>query len=214
VSVTVAAIPAPDFTFGGLNMGEMKSAWQIAMEKADKLGKVSPDELNSIKYVPEGNRLASQYLMDAKSDLAAELAKFPAEDTAKFVRKGIEEILLRNITLPHNDEDTRRTKRSMDGLRVIKDNKKQLESVFGLINNLVNQYNMALQQTYAEFKKKAESMIQQSAGAIRGQRGDQMSVEQKLQLQLQEEWRQIHSELDSQYEKALEEHKQKIKEIG
>jgi hypothetical protein len=197
-----------------MNMGEMKSAWQIAMEKADKLGKVSPDELNSIKYVPEGNKIASQYLTDAKSDLAAELAKFPTEDAAKFVRKGIEEILLRNITLPHNDEDTRRTKRSMDGLRVIKDNKKQLESAFGLINNLVNQYNMALQQTYAEFKKKAEAMIQQSAGAIRAQKGDQMSMEQKLQIQLQEEWRQIHSELDSQYEKALEEHKQKIKETA
>ena len=52
-------------------MGEMKSSWQIAMEKAEKLGKVSPEEINSIKYVPEGNRIASQYLQDDKSDLAA-----------------------------------------------------------------------------------------------------------------------------------------------
>lgn len=195
-------------------MGEMKSAWQIAMEKADKLGKVSPDELNSIKYVPEGNRIASQFLLDEKFDLTSELARHPASDTVKFIKKGIDEILVHNISLPRNDEDMRKTSRAMAGLRLIKEDKKQLETVLGLISNLVNQYQVALQQTYAEFKKKAEMTIQQaSRGAMRPQRGDQMPLEQKLQLQLQEEWREVHSELDSQYDKALNEHKQKIREL-
>jgi hypothetical protein len=194
-------------------MGDMKSSWQIAMEKAEKLGKVSPEELNSIKYVPEGNRIASQYLQDAKSDLMAEMAKFPAADVAKYVKNGIDEILLRNISLPHNEEDMRRTNRAMAGLRLIKENKKQLESVLGLINNLVNQYQLALKQTYEEFKKKAEMTVQQASRGARPQRGDQMPLEQRLQLQIQEEWRQIHGELDAQYGKALDEHKQNIREI-
>jgi hypothetical protein len=195
-------------------MGEMKSSWQIAMEKAEKLGKVSPDEINSIKYVPEGNRIASQYLQDEKSDLMAEMAKYPDVDAAKYVKKGIDEILLRNISLPHNEEDMRRTNRAMAGLRLIKENKKQLESVLGLINNLVNQYQLALKQTYEEYKKKAEMTVQQASRGTRPQRGDQMPLEQRLQLQIQEEWRQIHSELDAQYGKALDEHKQKIREIA
>jgi hypothetical protein len=195
-------------------MGDMKSSWQIAMEKAEKLGKVSPEELNSIKYVPEGNRIASQYLQDDKSDLMAETAKFPAAEVAKYVKKGIDEILLRNISLPHNEEDMRRTNRAMAGLRLIKENKKQLESVLGLINNLVNQYQLALKQTYEEFKKKAEMTIQQASRGARPQRGDQMPLEQRLQLQIQEEWRQIHGELDAQYGKALDEHKQNIMEIA
>ena len=195
-------------------MGEMKSAWQIAMEKADKLGKVSPDELNSIKYVPEGNRIASLFILDEKSDLLSELAKFPAGDAARFIKKGIDEILVRNITLPRNDEDTRKTNRAMAGLRLIKENKKQLESVLGLVNTLVNQYQVALQQTYAEFKKKAEVTIQQASRTMRPQRGDQMPPEQKLQLQLQEEWRMVHSELDAQYDRALDEHRRKIGELS
>jgi hypothetical protein len=194
-------------------MGEMKSAWQIAMEKADKLGKVSPDELNSIKYVPEGNRIASLFILDEKSDLLSELAKFPAGDAARFIKKGIDEILVRNITLPRNDEDTRKTNRAMAGLRLIKENKKQLESVLGLVNTLVNQYQVALQQTYAEFKNKAEATIQQTSRNMRPQRGDQMPPEQKLQLQLQEEWRAVHSELDAQYDRALDEHRRKISEL-
>jgi len=83
-----------------------------------------------------------------------------------------------------------------------------------LINNLVNQYQLALKQTYEEFKKKAEVTIQQASRGARPQRGDQMPLEQRLQLQIQEEWRQIHSELDAQYGKALDEHKQKIREIA
>lgn len=195
-------------------MGEMKSAWQIAMEKADKLGKVSPDELNSIKYVPEGNRIASLFIQDEKSDLLSELAKFPAGEAARFIKKGIDEILVRNITLPRNDEDARKTNRAMTGLRSIKENKKQLESVLGLVNTLVNQYQVALQQTYAEFKKKAEVTVQQASRTMRPQRGDQMPPEQKLQLQLQEEWRMVHSELDAQYDRALDEHRRKILEIN
>ena len=195
-------------------MGEMKSAWQIAMEKADKLGKVSPDELNSIKYVPEGNRIASLFILDEKSDLLSELAKFPPGDPARFIKKGIDEILVRNITLPRNDEDARKTDRAMAGLRSIKENKKQLESVLGLVNTLVNQYQVALQQTYAEFKKKAEVTVQQASRTMRPQRGDQMPPEQKLQLQLQEEWRMVHSELDAQYDRALDEHRRKILELN
>lgn len=194
-------------------MGEMKSAWQIAMEKADQLGKVSPDELNSIKYVPEGNRIASLFIQDEKADLLSELSKFPAVEAARFIRKGIDEILVRNITLPRNDEDTRKTNRAMAGLRVIKENKKQLESILGLVNTLVNQYQVALQQTYAEFKKKAEVTIQQASRNSRPQRGDQMPLEQRLQMQLQEEWRQVHNELDAQYDKALDEHRRKILEL-
>ena len=195
-------------------MGEMKSAWQIAMEKADKLGKVSPDELNSIKYVPEGNRIASLFIQDEKADLLSELAKFPVGDAAVFIKKGIDEILVRNITLPRNDEDTRKTTRAMAGLRLIKENKKQLESILGLISTLVNQYTVALQQTYSEFKKKAEATIQQTSRSMRPQRGDQMPLEQKLQLQLQEEWREVHSELDAQYDRALDEHRRKILELS
>ncbi len=195
-------------------MGEMKSAWQIAMEKAEKLGKASPDELNNVKYVPEGNRIASLFLQDTNLDLEAELRKQVNPDSVKFIKKGIEEILLRNITLPRNEVDQQRTDRSMAGLAVIKENKKQLEAIFKLIGNLVNQYQAALQQTYGEFKKKAEMTVQQAQrGGVRPQQRGQMPLEQQLQLQLQEEWRQIHSELDAQYDKALDEHKQKIREI-
>ena len=61
----------------------------------------------------------------------------------------------------------------MAGLRSIKENKSSLKSIFGLINNLVSQYKLALQQTYNEFKKNAEVSVQQAAHNTGPQRGDQ-----------------------------------------
>ena len=57
-------------------MGEIKSAWEKAMEKANSLGKLSPDEADKFKYVPLGNALAAQYLREKVYDLEAELTKY------------------------------------------------------------------------------------------------------------------------------------------
>ena len=46
-------------------MGEIKSAWEIALEKVDKLGELSPEELKrqkEEKYALIGQALADKYL--------------------------------------------------------------------------------------------------------------------------------------------------------
>ncbi len=57
-------------------MGEIKSAWEKAMEKVEKLGKPSEEELKQLEYVPAGNRLAARYLKEKTFDLDAELIKY------------------------------------------------------------------------------------------------------------------------------------------
>jgi len=52
-------------------MGEMKSAWEKAMEKAEKLGKPTDEELKQIEYVPAGNALAARYIQEDNVDLDA-----------------------------------------------------------------------------------------------------------------------------------------------
>ena len=54
-------------------MGEMKSAWEKAMEKAEKLGKPSDDELKQLEYVPAGNTLAARYLQEDNIKLRCNL---------------------------------------------------------------------------------------------------------------------------------------------
>ena len=65
-------------------MGEIKSAWELAMEKVDKLGKLSPEELRQQKddkCRSIGQGLAEKYLSGSSlRDLKLELDKHKGEE--------------------------------------------------------------------------------------------------------------------------------------
>jgi hypothetical protein len=126
-------------------MGEMKSAWEKAMEKAEKLGKPTPEELKQLEYIPAGNAIAARFLQEEKYDLAADLAKHKGSGAGQYVIQGAQEIFLRNINLPHNENDKKIASRAMAGIRLLKEDKKQLDAVYELINNLLSYYDQARQ---------------------------------------------------------------------
>lgn len=195
-------------------MSEMKSAWEKAMEKIEKLGKPSDEELRQLEHVPAGNRLAARYLKEEDFNLDAELIKYKGTGVRKYIIQGAEEIFLRSITLPRNEQVKQTTGRAMAGIRLLKENKNQLEAVFDRINNLLNYYEQARQQTYMQFRQSFETNLQEASQALQQQLGTTVSIEPERQPQFQEEWRKISSQLDAQYEKALEDHRQQILKIA
>ena len=195
-------------------MSEMKSAWEKAMERVEKLGKPSDDELKQLEHVPIGNRLAARYLKQENYDLDAELTKYKGTGIRKYIIKGVEEIFLRNIVLPRNEQAKQTITRAMAGIRLLKENKNQLEAIFDRINNLLTYYEQARQQTYMQFKQNFEAKLQEASQALQQQPGTAASIEAQLQQQFQEEWLKTSSQLDAQYEKALEEHRQQILKIA
>jgi hypothetical protein len=191
-------------------MGEMKSAWEKAMEKAELLGKPSQDELKQLEYIPTGNSIAAKYTQEDKYDLDAELNKYKGNEARQYIVQGANEIFMRNISLPHNEADKRVTSRAMSGIRLLKENKKQLDVIYDLVNNLLSYYDQARQQTFTTFKKNFEEKIQETAKILQQRQGGAANLEVQIQQQFQDEWRRASNELDAQYTKALEEHKQKI----
>ena len=195
-------------------MGEMKSAWEKAMEKVEKLGKPSEEELKQLEYVPAGNRLAARYLKEKTFDLDAELIKYKGTGASKYIIQGTEEIFLRNIVLPQNEHTKQTITKAMAGISLLKENKNRLETIFDRINNLLNYYEQARQQTYMQFKKGFESKLQEAGQALKQQTGHRVRAEPESHPQFQQEWHKISSELDAQYEKVLEEHRQEIQKIA
>jgi hypothetical protein len=195
-------------------MGEMKSAWEKAKEKVDKLGKLSEEEIKHLKCIPIGNKLAAKYLKDTDYNLDAELTKYKGTGLRKYIAQGAQEIFIHNIILPQNERDKQITKRAMAGLRIVKENKSQLATILDRITNLLNYYEQALQQTYTQFKKGFETRLQESSQTLQKQSGNAVPIEAQLQAQFQAEWLNVSSQLNAQYEKALEEHKQHIQKIG
>jgi hypothetical protein len=195
-------------------MGEMKSAWEKAKEKVEKLGKLTEEEIKQLKCIPVGNKLAAKYLNDTDYNLDAEITKYKGTGLRKYIAQGAQEIFLHNIILPQNERDKQFTKRAMAGLRIAKENKSQLATILDRITNLLNYYEQARQQTYTQFKKGFETRLQESSQTLQKQSGNAASIEAQLQAQFQAEWLNVISQLNAQYEKALEEHKQHIQKIG
>jgi hypothetical protein len=102
----------------------------------------------------------------------------------------------------------------MAGIKLIKENKNKLDAIYDRINNLLTYYEQAYQQTFQQFKKNFEMKLQESGAALQQRMNAGHNVEAEIQQQFQEEWRRAGSELDAQYEKTLEEHKQEILKIS
>ncbi len=193
-------------------MADIKSAYEIAMEKVDKIPKATGEELLKWKYTPEGEKLAAKYLKE-DFDLAAELNNFKPDVTG-YVGAGLMSILVRNLNLPYSEVIKKTNKRVLDGIKVIKKDKAAVENLFSQIRRLFSHYSeqgeqqrrQAYQQVKAAFQEKLEQAIQQQMGTSAAG----MKIDVEKQPQFQEEWRKILNQLDSQYVKLLEEYKQQL----
>ena len=190
---------------------EIKSALEIAMAKVEGLGGVTEEERRKWKYVPEGEKLAARYLKQ-DLNLVAELGKY-GEDTRKCVIEGANDILTRNISLPRNDLARKNNRKAMDGLKILKSDRVSVENVYSRMRRIFDHYQeqggqqkkQAYQSLKTEFEAKVQQAVQQQFGTLAGAKLD---VEN--QPQFQEEWRRLQTQLESQYDKLLDEYKQEL----
>ena len=195
-------------------MSDIKSAHELAMEKIEKLGEVTDEERLKWKYVPEGEKLAARYLQ-LDCNLSVELSQH--EETVRgYVIEGAGDILARNINLPRNDLVKENSKRAMDGLKSLKNDKAAVENVYSKMRRVFNHYTeqgeQQRKQAYESLKAEFEAKVQQ---AVQQQLGTSMriNIDVEQQPQFQEEWRKMQIQLDSQYLKLLDEYKQELSDI-
>jgi len=196
-------------------MGEIKSAIEIAMEKAERLGKATDEERLEWKYVPEGERLAARYLKQ-DCNLVAELSQYE-EKIKKYVIQGVADVLVRNINLPNSDLAKRTNRRAMDGLKIVKSDKASAENVYSKLRRIFEHYvgrgeqqrKQAYESLKAQFEARIKQAIQQQLGSVVGIR-----IDVERQPQFQEEWHKVQIQLDSQYVKLLDEYKQELSAIA
>ena len=191
-------------------MGDIKSAFERAMERVEKIGEASEEELIKWKYIPEGQNLATKYLQE-ESNLGADLDSH--EDKAKpFVVQGAEEVLLSNINLPVNEFARKNNKRAMEGIKVLKKDKTGVENVYSKMRRIFEHFEQEgeqqRRQAYENLKQDFMMKIQQAMRQQGVPPGAKIDVER--QPQFQEEWRRVSAQLDSQYHKLLGEYKQEI----
>ena len=189
---------------------EMKSAYDRAMERIKNLEEPSKDDVLTWKYVPEGQKLAVRFLKE-EFNLATELGKFKDEER-RYVAKGAEEVLLRNIVLPVHDIAKKNNKRAMDAVKAIKKDKTAVENVFTKMRRVFDHYTgegeQQRKQAYEMLKQDFQAKLQQAMRQQGIPPGTKINIEG--QPQFQEEWHLTLSQMDAQYNQLLDEYKQEI----
>jgi hypothetical protein len=192
-------------------MADIKSAYEIAMEKINQIESATPEERLKWKFVPKGEELAGKYLKD-DINLVAELSKYNDLEK-KYVTQGISAILVRNIDLPKNDAVKKTNRKVMDGIKLIKKDKGAVENVFSKLRYIFNHYaeqgeaqkKEAYEQVKEQFMIKLQQALQQQGTAAR-----MNNIDVERQPQFQEEWRKMLIRLDAQYIQHISEYKHEL----
>jgi hypothetical protein len=189
-------------------VAEIKSALEIALEKAERYGRATKEELLQEQYQEKGRQMAVQFLKE-EGDLEAELANLP-EEARDAAKQAIKEVLVRNITLPRDEKVDPRAARALEGMLLVASNRKGMTRLKEEVEQFWQQFlmarNSALQQLKASFSQQVRNVTQ----ALEAQYGQRMKVEVEHLPQFQEEWRKFETNLIQQFEPILEDRKTRM----
>ncbi len=192
---------------------EIKSAFELAMEKVEKIGESTEEERTEWKYLPEGEKLGVRYIKE-DFDLLSALNAFSGS-ARKYVNQGVSEVLVRNIGLPRAEIAKKNNKKAMDALTILKNDKIRTQAVLNQFRRLFDHYatqgDQQRKQAYASFKADFEERLQEAAKQ-QGMAVGKIDVEK--QPQFLQEWHKMQSQLDSQYLTLMSEYKQELAKIS
>jgi hypothetical protein len=196
---------------------DIKSALEIALAKVEAASEEITDEDRlRWKYVPEGEKLGARIISGAVN-VEEELDKHD-EAARTFLAQGALSILYANILLPRGSAEKEKTRKALDAILLIKNEKNRAGQIVEQIQDLFEHYetqgetqrNAALEQLKGEYTRKLKQAVEQQYGSnTAGMIADVENVPQ-----FKEEKRRLNSQFDNQYLKLLNEYKEELKNTG
>ncbi len=190
---------------------KIKSALEKALERAAAIPQVSKEELNRLEYKPQGSHLAGKYL-NSGADLVSELTNI-SPDIYPYVLEGIEETLLKNITLPADEDTKQLNQKALAGLFQIKQDKDRLTEIANELDYLFNYYLQMVEQAKASVSAKLNQKYQQAIQEMEARYGSSVQVDLENQPEFQKEFQQLIRDVTEKFAGALNSAKQKIKAL-
>ena len=192
---------------------KIKSAMEIAMEKASRLSALTPEEEQRLKWVPEGERLAALYLI-GDTDLEKALDSMD-RSSMPYIMRGVLSVLLPRLGLPKHETAIATNKRILDGLRVLCQDPNALEKIAARVTYVEDQYagygRQQLEASYQELKQQVATQVQQTLqqqGVV-----DRGQVDVESMPEFQSQWQASVVNLERPYEQNLEDLRMQLREL-
>jgi hypothetical protein len=190
-------------------VAEIKSALELALEKAEQYGRASKEDLRQDKFKEQGRQWAVQFLKEEEVDLEKELATLPPEGQPS-ARLAMKEVFLRNITLPKDETVDPRVTHALEGLMAAAANKKAMARLKQEVDQLLQQFLMSRNSAYQQLKNSFMQTLGNYTRALEAQMKSRVSLEVENLPEFQQEWRKFEGNLTTQFEPVLEDRKQQM----
>jgi len=184
-------------------MAEIKSTLEKVLERAASMGHATQEEIAAEDRVKDGMRMGADYLRGIEVDFSSALEQ---TSISVLVKRGLVQAFLRNITLPR-DDDQQRADRAMQGLLALGKGSGDLLSIFKDMKGILDHYQQHKKEIRRQVEEAFMQQMEQALAQQTGQAGLGMKVDPKLHPKFLEEWSRVKSDLDTQYNQALDQHK-------
>ncbi|WP_457575141.1 DUF6657 family protein [Desulfomarina sp.] len=189
-------------------MTEIKSTMEMVLERAAKMAEEAPTTDDRENLIKTGMRLAADFLNGKIANLQEELLSQPP-DTQIPVRHGMVQTLLRNIVLPRDESGDQEGTSAMKGILMLAGNGGEVSSICGELQQLLGQYGQHKQQSVQQLEDAIRTQLEQQQMAS-GKGGG--PVNPAMHPQYHEELSKMLSNLNGQYNDALDQRKELIME--
>lgn len=188
-------------------VAEMKSAFEKALERAERLGKLSPEEIREGRekeFTPIGRALAEHYLGHGYGHiLAEEMAKYSGEEKDVVMKAALSR-LVEAIELGNYEA----TERAIAGILALK-GEGEIGPIPEQIKSLFEEYKQAEKDRY----EKGKGEIERKERELLRQLGISGSAIGEINLEASETWEEISGELYSQFDQRLNQLKEQLLKI-
>jgi len=192
-------------------MAEIKSTIEKVMERVARMDITSSEGGDAEEKIKEGMRLGADYLRGDVKHIVSSLDQHPKADRAS-IEKGVIRTFLRNIVLPRTEEQNDAEK-AMQGLLDLGRGGREIISLISEMKQLIDRF----QQHKKELRQQLETAFRQQIEQTLAQQGIQskmaMNIDPARHPQFQEEWQKVKGELNEQYGRALDQHKDYVTQI-
>ena len=193
-------------------MGEIKSALEIALEKTESV-KGDKESLLAHDKRQDGKKIASKFLSEPDTTISylKDSLQSYSKKEEKWVKEGILETIMSNLSLPTTKADLDRLPRLKEVLQLFIKDKKQVAYIIDQVKQFFNQYlenrdhiHQSLEEQFAPRMREKEQQLAQ-------QLGTEVQLSPESDPEFAEYLRKHFGQLDEQYQQALDQVKGQIK---
>lgn len=194
-----------------MSTDRIKTALEIALEKAKNIN-FSDEELKESEYFETGKKLAGKFVAEKNLNLQEALKAYSKKEIDQ-IRKGLEFILMANVSFPKNESDIKDMRRVMEGVVSLKKNKQAAAQLCAGLEEHFKNYLEQKKQIYNQLKNNYLAQMKQAQEDMEKKTGTKVRIDVEKIPEFQKEWNQILLQIEQEYSGVLDGAKEELKAL-